>query len=129
MSLLKKEERLSQIVKLVGPDSLPDNQRLILFVADMIKKGFLQQNAYDTVDMYSTIQKQATLLKVIMEFYKNADKAIQLGAPLIKIRELGLGDEIIKLKSVIPNEDLKQFDVIFDKIRDKFDDLSKSYRH
>ena len=128
MSLLKKEERLSQIVKLVGPDSLPDNQRLILYVADMIKKGFLQQNAYDTVDMYSTIQKQAILLKVIMEFYTNADKAIQLGAPLIKIRELGLGDEIIKLKSIIPNDDLKLFDEIFDKIRDSFDDLAKSYR-
>jgi V/A-type H+/Na+-transporting ATPase subunit A len=128
MSLLKKEERLSQIVKLVGPDSLPDNQRLVLFVADMIKKGFLQQNAYDTVDMYSTIQKQAILLKVIMEFYKNAEKAIQMGAPLIKIRELGLGDEIIKLKSVIANDKLNEFDLIFDKIRDKFDELVKSYR-
>jgi V/A-type H+/Na+-transporting ATPase subunit A len=128
MSLLKKEERLAQIVKLVGPDSLPDNQRLVLLVADMIKRGFLQQNAYDTIDMYSTIPKQAALLKVIIEFYREAEKVIQLGAPLIKIKELELSDEISKLKLNISNEDVAKFDDVIYKIRDKFDELSRSYR-
>ncbi|OHD13673.1 MAG: V-type ATP synthase subunit A [Spirochaetes bacterium GWD1_27_9] len=127
MLILKKEERLAQIVKLVGPDSLPDNQRLVLLVADMIKKGFLQQNAYDKIDMYSTTEKQSELLKLIMEFYYNADKAIQLGSPLIKIKELGLADEIVKLKLVISNEDVQKFKEFSSKLKEKFGELTKVY--
>ena len=58
IELLKREQRLSQIVKLIGPDALPDNQRLILLVAEMIKNGFLQQNAYDEIDMFCVPDKQ-----------------------------------------------------------------------
>ena len=128
MSILKKEEKLAQIVKLVGPDSLPDNQKLILLVADIIKKGYLQQSAFDEIDMYSTLKKQSALLKVIMNFYRNADKSIQLGAPLIKVRELGLADEISKLKSTIPNDDIDKFEEYNFKIKDKFEELMKFYK-
>jgi V/A-type H+-transporting ATPase subunit A len=104
MNILKKEDKLAQIVKLVGPDSLPDNQKLILMTADIIKKGYLQQNAFDKVDMYSTLQKQSALLKVIISFYECANEALEAGAPLVRIRELGIDGEIVKLKSEVPND-------------------------
>ncbi|HOJ64328.1 MAG TPA: V-type ATP synthase subunit A [Spirochaetota bacterium] len=128
MAILKREERLSQIVKLIGPDALPDNQRIILLVADMIKKGFLQQNAYDEIDMYSTPKKQAELLKLIMEFYHNAVKVIDLGAPIVKIRELGIADEIVKLKSQIPNNEPEKLNEYSYKIKEKFEELIKFYK-
>ncbi len=72
MELLKREQRLAQIVKLIGPDALPDNQRLVLLTAETIKNGFLQQNAYDDVDMFCVPDKQVRILKLIMEFHARA---------------------------------------------------------
>lgn len=128
IAILKKEERLNQIVKLIGPDSLPDSQRLVLLTADILKKGFLQQNAYDSIDMFSTPEKQIELLKLIIEFHKLSEKTIENGSPIIKIRELGLHDEIVKLKSVIKNEDINDFKIFSLKMRELFDELSKIYR-
>ncbi len=127
LSILKREERLSQIVKLIGPDSLPDNQRLILLIADIIKKGFLQQNSFDDIDMYSVPKKQIAILKVIIEFYKLSKKAIELGAPIIKIRDIGLVEELIRLKSVVPNDKESDFEVFLNKIRRSFEDLVNVY--
>lgn len=127
LSILKREERLAQIVKLIGPDSLPDNQRLILLVADLIKKGFLQQSSFDDIDMYSVPKKQILILKAIIEFYKLAEKTIKMGAPIIKIREVGLNDEIIRLKSTIPNDKLEEFDLFINKIKEAFSELLNVY--
>ena len=127
LSILKREERLSQIVKLIGPDSLPDNQRLILLIADIIKKGFLQQNSFDEIDMYSIPKKQIAILKVIIEFYKLSNKAIELGAPIIKIRDIGLIEELIRLKSVVPNNKEGEFEIFMSKVRNSFDELINVY--
>ncbi len=72
MEILSEESRLSQIVKLVGPDALPDEQRLILETARLLREGFLQQNAMDAVDAYSTIQKQIRMLELILHFHERA---------------------------------------------------------
>ena len=93
---MKREQRLSQIVKLIGPDALPDNQRLILMTAEMIKNGFLQQNAYDEIDMFCAPDKQVRILKLIMDFYARALVIIQLGAPLLKFRELSCQERIVR---------------------------------
>ena len=58
LDLMKREQRLEQIVRLIGPDALPDDQRLILVAAEMIKNGFLQQSAFDEIDMYCVPEKQ-----------------------------------------------------------------------
>jgi len=110
LELLKREQRLSQIVKLVGPDALPDNQRIILFVADMIRNGFLQQNAFDEIDMYSAPEKQVRILRLIMDFYDGARDIIQLGAPLVKIRELSCAERIVRIRTTIPNDRLSEID-------------------
>lgn len=125
--ILKTDERLAQIVKLIGPDSLPDNQRLILMSADMIKKGFLQQNAFDEIDMYSIPEKQISLLKIIIQFYGLSKKAIETGAPLIKIKELNLFEKIIRLKSEIKNEELDKFSLISMEIKNAFESIINVY--
>jgi V/A-type H+-transporting ATPase subunit A len=127
LKILKTEERLSQIVKLIGPDSLPDDQRLVLLTADIIKKGFLQQNAFDDIDTYSVPLKQSMLLRVIIDFHTRAKKAIDKGAPIIKIREIGLLDMINRLKSTIPNDQLEKFDEVFYTMNKKFEELMSVY--
>jgi V/A-type H+-transporting ATPase subunit A len=128
MELLKREQRLAQIVKLVGPDALPDNQRIVLHVAEMIKNGFLQQNSYDPVDMYSVPEKQIRILKLIMDYYDKALNIIRLGAPLIKVRELSSTEKIIRLKSTVPNDDLAEIKETEDLMQKEMDVLLRSYQ-
>ena len=82
MEMLSEESRLSQIVKLVGPDALPDEQRLILETARLLREGFLQQNAMDAVDAYSTVQKQIRMLDLILHFHERAQRIVKRGAPI-----------------------------------------------
>src|SRR5512135_2519320 len=79
MEILSEEDRLSQIVKLVGPDTLPDEQRLILETARIIREGFLQQNSYDPVDAFSTVEKQIRMLDLILYFHERAHRIIRHG--------------------------------------------------
>jgi V/A-type H+-transporting ATPase subunit A len=128
IELLKREQRLSQIVKLIGPDALPDNQRLVLLAAEMIKNGFLQQNAYDEIDMFCVPDKQVRTLKLIMDFYFRALTLINLGAPLLKIRELSCQERIVRAKSTIKNEDLAKLADIESLMTAEMDELERSYR-
>jgi V/A-type H+-transporting ATPase subunit A len=127
LDLLKREQRLSQIVKLIGPDALPDNQRLVLLVAEMIKNGFLQQNAFDEIDMFSVPDKQVRILKIIMDFHDRALAIIQLGAPLLKIRELSCQETIVRAKTSIPNNELARLDAIDALMAKEMDALERSY--
>jgi V/A-type H+-transporting ATPase subunit A len=128
IELLKREQRLSQIVKLIGPDALPDNQRLILMTAEMIKNGFLQQNAYDDIDMFCAPDKQVRILKLIMDFYARALTIIQLGAPLLKFRELACQERIVRAKSSIRNEELGKLVEIEELLTEEMDELERSYK-
>ncbi len=128
LDLLKREQRLSQIVKLIGPDALPDNQRLVLLTAEMIKNGFLQQNAYDDIDMFCVPEKQVRILKLIMDFHARALTIIQLGAPLLKIRELPCQEKIVRAKSTVKNEDLAKLSQMEAEMTEEMDELERSYR-
>jgi V/A-type H+-transporting ATPase subunit A len=109
MDLLKREQRLAEIVHIIGPDALPDNQRLVLLAAEIIKNGFLQQNSFDEVDMYCVPMKQIRLLELIMEFYDRANTCIKLGAPLLKITSLSIRDGLSRLKSEVKNNEIEGF--------------------
>ena len=74
MRILQTEDDLKNIVKLVGPEALPDKQRLILETARIIRIAFLQQNALDPIDTYSTPQKQFKMLKIILDFHRYAER-------------------------------------------------------
>mgnify|MGYP000288938957 CR=1 FL=1 len=127
IELLQREDRLQQIVKLVGPDVLPDSHRLVLLVAEMIKNGFLQQNAFDPIDMYCLPRKQAMLMRLIAEFHERADRIIAKGAPLVRIRELPCVDEIVRARSTVPNDEPQQLEAIRERMRDQFDRLERGY--
>ncbi len=128
IDLLKREQKLSQIVKLIGPDALPDNQRLILLTADMMKNGFLQQNAYDDIDMFCAPEKQVRILKLVMDFHTRALAILQLGGPLQKLRELGCIGKIVRAKSVIRNDELGRLDEIETLMNEEMDALERSCR-
>jgi V/A-type H+-transporting ATPase subunit A len=125
MTILQREERLQQIVKLVGPDVLPDSQRLILFVADMLKDGFLTQSAYDEVDSYCTPERQVALLRIILAFYRRGRDAVQAGASLSAIRELPCATMIIRAKSVHGNDRMDALAELEARVKQEFDEFAK----
>ncbi|MCH5295151.1 MAG: V-type ATP synthase subunit A [Treponema sp.] len=128
LDLLKREDRLQQIVRLIGADALPDSDRLILTVAEMIKNGFLQQSAFDSVDQYSVPEKQIRLLTLIMNFYEQALSVVKSGCPLLRVLELGVRDEIVRAKSSVPNDDLSALKTIETHLEDQIGDLERMYR-
>jgi V/A-type H+-transporting ATPase subunit A len=128
LDLLKQEEKLSEIVRLIGPDALPDDKRLILVTAEIIKNGFLQQNSFDEVDMYCTPPKQVRILELIMGFHERASTCIKIGAPLIKITSLTEREELARLKSVVKNDDRAVLDDFEHRLRTSLEELERSYR-
>jgi len=98
MRLLQEEAELQEIVQLVGSDALPEEQRLVLESARMIREYFLQQNAYHEVDTYTPVEKQYLMLRSIMKFYEMASKALKAGAPLERILSLKSRVELSKVK-------------------------------
>jgi V/A-type H+-transporting ATPase subunit A len=128
MDLLKREQRLQEIVRLIGPDALPDDQKLILITAEIIKDGFLQQNSFDDVDMYCVPAKQVRLLELIMNFFERAETCIKLGAPLTKITSLPIRERLARLKSTVKNDELGGIDEFEGAMRSSLEDLERSYR-
>ena len=98
METLQKESELQEIVQLVGSDALPEEQRLILEVARMIREFFLQQSAYHPVDTYSPLKRQFSYLDAIRRYGKLAQKAISLDVPLESILALPSKAALGKLK-------------------------------
>jgi len=128
MEILSEESRLSQIVKLVGPDALPDEERLILETARLLREGFLQQNAMDNIDAYSTIQKQIRMLDLILHFHQRAQPIVKRGAPISVIHNLPVVNTVIRMKSIIPNDQLEKMDDIQKAMDEQMDKLDTEYR-
>jgi V/A-type H+-transporting ATPase subunit A len=115
MDILNEESRLMQIVKLVGPDALPDDERLTLETARLLREGFLQQNALDDVDAYSTIQKQIRFLDLILHFHQRA--------LIIAIHDLPVVNALVRMKTLVTNDDLSRLDDIRRDIDEQMDQL------
>ncbi|MBI2445879.1 V-type ATP synthase subunit A [Candidatus Micrarchaeota archaeon] len=107
MGLLQKEEELQNIVQLIGPDALPEKERLVLEATKMIREDFLQQNSFDPQDAYATPQKQYWMLKTILHFYDKANDALAVEMPLDKIMSVKAREQIPQLKRV-PDADIKK---------------------
>ena len=127
LELLKKEQRLEQIVRLVGPDALPDSDRLILKVSEMIKNGFLQQNAFDDIDMYCSSEKQIMILELMVKFYRKALNVVKNGCPLTKINSLSVSNDIVRIKMDIPNDKLDKIQEIHLRMDAQFSELESVY--
>ena len=127
MKVLIREDELKQIVRLVGPESLAEKDKLILETAKLIKDAFLKQNAYDDIDAFSSPQKQVRIMRLIYIFYNQAQDLISKGVPLKKILDkVGpIEPEIIRIKYTIKNDELYKIDEIENKLKAAFDSLLK----
>ena len=128
LELLKKEQKLEQIVRLIGPDALPDSERLVLTVAEMMKNGFLQQNAFDDTDAYCCVEKQIKILVLIMKFYNKAVAVIKAGAPLAKVVSLSCREKIIRIKSLVKNDEMNKIAEIENLLDEEFSSLERIYQ-
>ena len=128
MELLSEENRLSQIVKLVGPDALPYAERMVLETTRLIREGILQQNATDPVDAYSPIEKQIRMLELVLYFHDRGMNIIRRGAPISVIHDLPVVDQMIRMKSTIKNEELNKLEDVQKAIDEQMSQLDAEYR-
>ncbi len=122
-NLLQREDTLKEIVRLLGPESLPDEEKLILEVARMIKIGILQQNSFDKVDTYSSPEKQLKLVKLIVNYHKEAQKALKEGITLADIRTMPIIPSILKAKFEITDEDIAKLDQLDKQMHEQFEKI------
>ena len=108
-ALLQEENSLMEIVKLIGADVLPDDQKLIIETARVIRVGFLQQNAFHKEDTFVPLEKQKLMMKTIIHLYEVSKGIIARNIPLSRIISLGLFDKLTKMKYDIPNNRLDMF--------------------
>ncbi|MDD4504098.1 MAG: V-type ATP synthase subunit A [Clostridiaceae bacterium] len=127
LRLLQEEDKLMEIVKLVGEDILPDDQRLILEVSRVIKVGYLQQNAYHKNDAHVSLKKQHKMLKVIDRLYDKAYKCIKMGAPISKVKNDELFYKITTMKYNVPEDKLEMLDELIGEIDSFYDSLENMY--
>ena len=127
LKLLYEEDKLKEIVMLVGEDVLPDDQRLILDISNVMKLGFLQQNAFSKVDTYVPLKKQVEMLKTIKLLYEEGYKAIKEQIPISQVKNADLYSKVIAMKNTISNEDLSGIKDLNDEIKEFYSDLISKY--
>ena len=129
-NILQREDTLKEIVRLLGPEALPDEEKLILEIARMIKIGILQQNSFDKVDTYTSPEKQLKLVKLMVKFYNESLKSLKEGVSLADIRTMPILPSLLKAKFEIPDEQIakldelsKNMDTQFEQIRSKKEEV------
>lgn len=127
MEILQQESHLQQIVQLVGPDALPDEQRLILETARLLREGFLQQSALDKIDAYATVEKQFYMLHAILHFHTRAERIIAKGCPIIIIHDLSTVDQLARMKMTYTNEEIDKINDILVTVDKQMDQLEEDY--
>ncbi len=122
-SILSEEDKLMEIVKLVGADVLPDDQKLIIEIAKVIRLGFLQQNAFHKDDTFVPLKKQKKMMKIILYLNRKVRQLIAQSVPISKVIATGIFDKLTRMKYDIPNDKTELFneykieiDDIFNKI-------------
>ena len=128
MDLLQQEGKLQQVVKLVGPDVLPDTQRIILETCEMFKNAFLQQNSYDAVDTYCTPEKQIKMLRLILDFYKLGLENIKKGANIHQLKGLEVHSDIMRMKFSVSNDEIEKLDEIRDKLQKSMKQVAEMFK-
>ncbi|MCS7094414.1 MAG: V-type ATP synthase subunit A [Thaumarchaeota archaeon] len=115
--LLRREEELLELVRLLGPESLADEEKLILDVGRMIREGFLQQSAFDEVDSYCSPKKEYALMRLFVTFHRYAEDVLRKGVPLIKIRQLPIISKIVRSKAEYRNEELDKIAALEEEVK------------
>ena len=122
-NVLQREDTLKEIVRLLGPEALPDEEKIILEVARMIKIGILQQNSFDDVDTYCSPEKQYKLLKLLVDFYNHGQKAIKEGTDLVNIRTMAIIGALLKARMEVKDDELAKLDELSVTMQKQFKEL------
>ncbi len=125
MALLNQESSLMEIVKLIGSDVLPDDQKLILEIARVIRLGFLQQNAFHKDDTCVSMEKQFRMMEIILYLYHKSRTLITMGMPMSILKQSNIFERIINIKYDIPNDKLNLFQIYYDAVDEFYDDVLK----
>ena len=120
-ALLQEESSLMESVKLIGSDVLPDDQKLVIETAKVIRVGFLQQNAFHADDTFVPLEKQKNMMKVILHLYDRSKEIVAKEIPISKLLALGLFDKLNKMKYDIPNSKPEMFDEYIKEIDEQTD--------
>lgn len=110
MALLNQESSLMEIVKLIGSDVLPDDQKLVLEIARVIRLGFLQQNAFHKDDTCVSLQKQYKMMEIILYLYKRCRELVAMNMPMSVLKEENIFERVIAIKYDVPNDNLQLLD-------------------
>ncbi len=123
LRILREESKLMEIVKLVGSDILPDEQKLILETGRVIRLGFLQQAAFHPVDTYVSLKKQFYMMDIILYLHNQAYEVIRKGIPMSQLKETGFFDDVIKIKYTVKDDDPEAFARLKEKFRQGLENL------
>ena len=126
MHILQEEDKLQQIVKLIGADVLPEDQKLIMEISRLIRVGFLQQNAFHAIDTYVPIDKQLRMMQVILHLYDRGMELVRKSIPLSQLKETGIFEDIIKIKYDVRNEEIDKMESYRQRIDTLTDEILKN---
>lgn len=122
--VLQREDTLKEIVRLLGPEALPDEEKLILEVARMAKIGLLQQNSFDDVDTYCSPEKQYKLLKLLVQFYHRGQQALKEGASLSDIRAMSIIGSLLKARMDVKDDEMPKLDQLDTQMQEQFKSIT-----
>lgn len=126
LAILKEDARLMNIVKLIGEDALPDDQKVVFRGARLIKEDFLQQSAFDSIDTYSPPEKQVLMLRILLKFIERMKETVaDHRVPVYRIMEVPILEEMERMKYTFKGDDLSPFKDILTRLEEEFDELLK----
>jgi V/A-type H+-transporting ATPase subunit A len=123
MEVLRRESDLQQIVQIVGPEALAGRQQWILYVARLLREGFLQQNAYNPIDAYCVPEKQVALLHLYVWLFQQGRDLIDTGVPIARLRQRLEMSHLIRLRETVPNDEPEQIHQVRQEIEERFKEL------
>lgn len=125
---MKEETSLNEIVKLIGSDILPEDQKLTIEIARVIRLGFLQQNSFNAIDTYVPMEKMKRMMSVIFRLYDGAKTLIAKNIPLSQIKATGIFEKLIRIKYDVPNNQLSMFDDYDKAVDDAIASVAAAYQ-
>ena len=128
LQLLQEDSRLQRIVRLIGEDALPDEQRLVIEGSRLLQEACLQQNASDPTDTFCRPEKQLGLLRSVLHFVSRAREVVRRGAPIHRVRENPVREELVRAKEKIPNDRPQAFEELVTRIDREMDALLSEYQ-
>ena len=124
LTLLEEASQIEETARIIGEKALPDDQRLVLLLAELFREGFLVQNAFHEVDTYCEAEKQVAMLKIMIEFYNQTEPLIRKGIPIEKVRDLGVVRSLMRLKEQKGLEPIEEARI---EMRQQFNTLADEY--